>query len=78
MTSRPAEFATFAVSVDLDKCAGHGRCYELAPDVFAEDEAGHCTLRRPQIDQALLAQARSGEANCPEGAIQVRPLTREP
>jgi ferredoxin len=26
------------VSVDADRCTGHGRCYTLAPDVFDADE----------------------------------------
>ena len=26
------------------KCVGHGRCYELAPDVFGDDERGHCVV----------------------------------
>ena len=65
---------SFSVSVDMKRCVGHGRCYELAPDVFGEDEAGYCTLLLEQIPQALLGQAQSGEANCPEGAIRLTPL----
>jgi ferredoxin len=26
------------VSVDSEKCVGHGRCYVLAPEVFEEDD----------------------------------------
>jgi ferredoxin len=64
----------FSVWVDMERCVGHGRCYELAPDVFGEDERGYCALLRPQIPRDLLGQAQSGEANCPEGAIRVTPL----
>ena len=28
------------VSIDSGKCQGHGRCYDLAPDLFGEDEEG--------------------------------------
>ena len=63
--------ANYRVSVDMKVCVGHGRCYELAPEVFDEDEAGYCVLIREEIPQMLLAQAQSGEANCPEGAIRV-------
>ena len=66
----------FSVSVDRTLCAGHGRCYELAPDVFDEDEAGYCTILRDRIPQALADQAQNGEANCPEAAIRVTPLQR--
>ena len=59
------------VKVDLDLCVGHGRCYMLAPDVFDEDEHGHCRLLLATIPPELEEQARSGEANCPEGAIEI-------
>ena len=57
--------------VDLSLCVGHGRCYMLAPDVFAEDERGHCVLPEDRIPPELEKQARMGEANCPEGAIEI-------
>ena len=66
--------ATYRVALDKTACVGHGRCYELAPDVFDEDEAGYCVLIQERIAQTLLVQAQSGEANCPEGAIRI---TRE-
>ncbi len=59
------------VRVDLGVCAGHGRCYELAPDVFEEDVRGYCQLLREDVPPELEAQARRGEANCPEGAIHI-------
>ena len=63
------------VSVDRKICVGHGRCYELAPDVFDEDEAGYCVVLRARIPKPLVAQAQSGEANCPEGAIRLTNLS---
>ena len=57
------------VRVDLDKCVGHGRCYVLAPDVFADDERGYCRLKLETLPPELEAQARLGEENCPESAI---------
>ena len=71
MTDSPE---THRVSVDLGLCVGHGRCYELAPEVFSEDESGYCVLLRERIPESLLSQARSGEANCPERAIRVEPV----
>jgi ferredoxin len=59
------------VRVDLGKCVGHGRCYALAPEVFGEDERGHCRVLREVIPAAFEHQARLGEANCPEDAIRV-------
>lgn len=59
------------VKVDLAKCVGHGRCYEIAPDVFGEDERGHCKMLvetvPPEHERAALLAA----ANCPEDAIRL-------
>jgi ferredoxin len=57
------------VRVDADLCVGHGRCYVLAPDVFASDDFGHCQIVAPEADGALAEQARIGAENCPERAI---------
>jgi ferredoxin len=57
--------------LDEGKCTGHGRCYVLSPDVFGEDDAGRCVLRVILVPQALADQARAGEQNCPEGAIEI-------
>jgi ferredoxin len=59
------------VRVDLDLCVGHGRCYELAPQLFGEDERGHCRLLRETVPADLEAEARAAEANCPERAIHL-------
>lgn len=57
------------VSVDADRCTGHGRCYTLAPDVFDADDVGHCVLLVEDVSGDLEAQAAIGEQNCPESAI---------
>jgi len=59
------------VRVDTVLCVGHGRCYMLAPGVYDEDENGHCKLLAEDVPQELQKQARMGEANCPEGAIEI-------
>jgi ferredoxin len=61
------------VRVDRAKCVGHGRCYVLAPDVFADDDRGHCVVTRAQVTPELVEQARRGAGNCPEGAIEIEP-----
>lgn len=57
------------VSVDADRCTGHGRCYTLAPAVFDADEVGHCVVLVQDVSDDLEAQAVVGEQNCPEQAI---------
>ena len=61
------------VRVDADVCTGHGRCYALAPDVFAPDDFGHCEIvvAGGEVPEALEAQARTGAASCPELAISL-------
>jgi ferredoxin len=59
------------VTVDAATCVGHGRCYALAPDVYAPDDRGHCEVIAEEVPEALHDQARVGEANCPERAITI-------
>ena len=57
------------VSVDADRCTGHGRCYTLAPDVFDADEVGHSVVLVADVSGELESHAVTAEQNCPEGAI---------
>jgi ferredoxin len=55
--------------IDPELCAGHGRCYSLAPEVFDCDDFGHGTVINEEIPDELSDRAQLGVANCPEGAI---------
>jgi ferredoxin len=57
--------------VDLERCTGHGRCYDLAPELFDEDEAGHCVLLQADVPPELSNKARVAVDNCPEEAISL-------
>ena len=58
------------VSVDTDRCEGHGRCAALAPDVFTLDDLGFGVVLHHDEDlPAHAAQARRAAAGCPERAI---------
>ena len=59
------------VRVDREVCVGHGRCYELAPEVFGEDERGHCLIESEAVAPGLEAKARAAARNCPEKAISL-------
>lgn len=59
------------VSVDRSRCAGHGRCYDICPEVYGEDEEGYCVIARPEVPVAHEARARRAADNCPELAIEV-------
>ncbi|TDC05082.1 ferredoxin [Nonomuraea longispora] len=64
------------VQIDFERCQGHGRCYDLAPGLFGEDDEGYGQvlghgLVPPGEEQA----ARLAVANCPERAIDVHEET---
>lgn len=59
------------ITVDRDRCTGHGRCYMLAPEVFDADDDGYGLARSEHVSPDLEDAARRGAANCPEDAIQV-------
>ena len=67
------------IRIDPDACVGHGRCYAIAPDVFDADDQGHGVLRLAptgglgpvEVPPGSEAAARTGAANCPEGAILI-------
>jgi ferredoxin len=58
--------------LNRDACTGHGRCYDLAPDVFGDDEGGYSVLRIDgDIPASLEPVARAAALNCPERAIEI-------
>lgn len=61
------------LSVDTAICTGHGRCYALAPQLFAPDDFGHCELviGDGSVSSELEEQARVGRDSCPEQAITI-------
>ena len=60
------------VIVDQARCQGHGRCYDLAPDVFDSDERGRVALAvHADLPTLLEADARIGVLNCPESALRL-------
>jgi ferredoxin len=59
-----------SVRVDLGLCQGHGRCLEVAPEVFEYDDVSNQAYVIAGTDAAawtdLILEAVSA---CPEGAI---------
>ena len=60
------------VIIDTAICAGHGRCYSLAPEVFEADDEGHSRLITEEVPESLREQALLGVQNCPERAISIK------
>ncbi len=58
------------LQIDPELCQGHGRCYDLAPDLFGDDEEGFGTvLGDGVVPPESEREARLAAANCPERAI---------
>ena len=59
------------IRVDRELCTGHGRCYMLAPEVYGEDERGHCAPLLREVPEEHHEAARRGALACPEQAIEL-------
>jgi ferredoxin len=61
------------IAVDHDCCQGHGRCYDLAPEIFGADDDGHVVVLVPggQVPAGAEAQAIAAVKNCPERALSL-------
>jgi ferredoxin len=60
------------IGIDSARCQGHGRCYDLAPDLFAEDDEGYGQVRNSGVvPPEHEAAAHLAEANCPEQAVMI-------
>ena len=60
------------VHIDSDRCQGHGRCYDLVPGLFGDDDEGYGKV----LGDGVVApdhehEARLAVANCPERAIDL-------
>ncbi|HEY7487088.1 MAG TPA: ferredoxin [Streptosporangiaceae bacterium] len=60
------------VQIDSSRCQGHGRCYDLAPGLFGEDDEGYGTvLGDGAVSPGQEHDARLAVSNCPERAIDL-------
>ena len=57
------------VAIDVDLCQGHGRCYEIAPEVFTDDDRGRGELLMVDVPADLQDKVRQAANTCPERAI---------
>ncbi|GAA3222163.1 ferredoxin [Nonomuraea helvata] len=65
------------VLIDSGRCQGHGRCYDLAPDVFGEDDEGYGTvIGDGSVSPGEEPHARLAASNCPERAIDIEGAAR--
>jgi ferredoxin len=61
------------IVVDQERCQGHGRCYDLASELFGADDDGHVVVLVPDgrvptdAERAAVLAVR----NCPERALSL-------
>jgi len=60
------------VAIDVDLCQGHGRCYEIAPEVFTDDDRGRGELLMVDVPADLQDKVRQAVNTCPERAITLK------
>lgn len=61
------------LTVDFERCTGHGRCYSVAEDLLTYDEEGFVTVRHGDLELTpeQIGSAEAAAAACPEGAMTV-------
>jgi ferredoxin len=60
------------VSVDKELCVGHGRYYDVAPELFEDDEEGYAVVRGDgSVPPGQADAARLAVRLCPERAVTV-------
>ena len=58
------------IEIDSGRCQGHGRCYDIAPGLFGDDDEGYGqVLGGGLVPPGQEDEARLAAANCPERAI---------
>ena len=60
------------LQIDAGRCQGHGRCYDLAPGLFGDDDEGYgMVLGDGTVPPGQKRDARLAALNCPERAIEL-------
>ncbi|WP_040831272.1 ferredoxin [Nocardia jiangxiensis] len=58
------------VSVDADRCRGHGVCTGLCPDVFTLNDDGYAEVRTADVPEEFDEAVHAAVQACPEHAIE--------
>ena len=58
--------------MDRGTCVGHGRCYDVAPSLFEDDEEGYSVVRGDgTVPPGQAEAARLAVRLCPERAVRL-------
>jgi ferredoxin len=61
--------------IDRERCCGHGRCYDLHPDLFTYDDEGFGIVVDDTVPPGRSDEARRSTGDCPERAILLEDVT---
>jgi ferredoxin len=68
----PDRSGTVKVRINPELCQGHGRCYDLAPGLFGDDDEGYGqVLSDGTVPPEAEHDARLAALNCPEHAVEL-------
>jgi ferredoxin len=60
------------IVIDTEKCTGNGMCFQIASDLFGEDDRAYGVVKGDgTFTDGLLGDAENAVMACPEGAIAV-------
>jgi ferredoxin len=57
------------VTIDTDRCAGHGACVAACPEVFDLSDDGYAVVTSDEVPTQLTDLVHEAVAQCPEHAI---------
>ncbi|MGQ4335826.1 ferredoxin [Streptomyces hayashii] len=57
------------ITIDEDRCRGHGVCCTIGPEVFDLNDDGYAVTEQSEVPQEFESAARSAARSCPERAI---------
>jgi ferredoxin len=59
------------LTIDRERCEGHGRCYSLYPGLFHADDDGRGHVQTETLGEDDAKAAHEAVSSCPERAIDV-------
>ncbi|WP_280266947.1 ferredoxin [Nocardia wallacei] len=59
------------ITVDEDRCRGHGVCLGMCPEVFTLTDDGYAEVTLTDVPEEYQNAVREAEQSCPERAIVV-------
>lgn len=68
----------FSIEIDAGSCVGHGRCFDLHPQLFGADDEGFPLVTADQFDPEQRGEAQDAVYDCPERAIRLTDRTDVP